>query len=280
MRALPLPQFGVSETVRNCIPGMKNADLKDRILDSLTQMESSSLEYHSAAKRGGTHLLEASQFVLPRVSPAEMAHAYSRRLVGSAGGKYVYAKILGDNLRVCPYCGVNRASTLDHYLPKSHYSSLALDPANLVPGCRECNHAKGDSNPDGHDAFVHPYFDRLEGRWLKAEVVETNPTSVLYSADPPASWSAELALRVTNHFKRLRLAALFGSNAAQEISGISVRLAELHSVGSAEAVREDLSGRARSWESHDPNGWQAALFNALKDSSWFCNEGVATAAIF
>ena len=39
----------------------------------------------------------------------------------------------------CPFCGVGRVSTLDHYLPKTKYPTYAVTPVNLVACCAECN---------------------------------------------------------------------------------------------------------------------------------------------
>ena len=41
----------------------------------------------------------------------------------------------------CAYCRCNRATTLDHLKPKSKGGSSLR--SNLIPACRECNHAKG-----------------------------------------------------------------------------------------------------------------------------------------
>jgi hypothetical protein len=42
---------------------------------------------------------------------------------------------------LCAYCRCNRATTLDHLKPKSRGGSSLR--SNLIPACRECNHAKG-----------------------------------------------------------------------------------------------------------------------------------------
>ena len=41
----------------------------------------------------------------------------------------------------CAYCRCSRATTLDHLKPKSKGGSSLR--SNLIPACRECNHAKG-----------------------------------------------------------------------------------------------------------------------------------------
>jgi hypothetical protein len=44
----------------------------------------------------------------------------------------------------CAYCRCNRATTLDHLKPKSRGGSSLR--SNLIPACRECNHAKGSQS--------------------------------------------------------------------------------------------------------------------------------------
>jgi hypothetical protein len=42
---------------------------------------------------------------------------------------------------LCAYCRCQRATTLDHLKPKSKGGSSLR--SNLIPACRQCNHAKG-----------------------------------------------------------------------------------------------------------------------------------------
>ena len=45
---------------------------------------------------------------------------------------------------LCAYCRCQRATTLDHLKPKSKGGSSLR--SNLIPACRECNHAKGSEH--------------------------------------------------------------------------------------------------------------------------------------
>ena len=45
---------------------------------------------------------------------------------------------------LCPYCVVNSANTTEHILPKEKYPEYAVNVKNLIPGCGECNSAKGE----------------------------------------------------------------------------------------------------------------------------------------
>ena len=39
-------------------------------------------------------------------------------------------------------CHTSEVDTLDHYLPKSKYPSLSINPLNLIPICNKCNKTK------------------------------------------------------------------------------------------------------------------------------------------
>lgn len=83
------------------------------------------------------------------------------------GGKLI--KTL--KIDVCPYCGQNYFSTIqhpngkiiaeatfDHYYNKSTYPFLALNLYNLIPVCRSCN---STYKLDNNDIIINPYIDKL-----------------------------------------------------------------------------------------------------------------------
>lgn len=66
----------------------------------------------------------------------------------------------------CPYCGLPKNITLDHYLPRSrkafpHLSFLSL---NLVPACSDCQGSKGSFYPDkpASPLKAHRVMQRLQ----------------------------------------------------------------------------------------------------------------------
>lgn len=42
----------------------------------------------------------------------------------------------------CPICEVNKASTIDHYMPQTEYPLFVVHPRNLIPCCPMCNQHK------------------------------------------------------------------------------------------------------------------------------------------
>lgn len=63
---------------------------------------------------------------------------------------------LFKSVDVCPLCGIQRPSQLDHQMPRSKFKSLSVCRLNLVPICGVCNNKKSASEAS---LFVHPYYD-------------------------------------------------------------------------------------------------------------------------
>lgn len=190
------------------------------------------------------------------------------------------AREIYDKLRalaphdICPLCGHNHVSTLDHVLPKTAYPAYTVTPINLVPSCMDCNVAKRTSQPaNAHSNPIHPYFDDLDGDvWLVAEFVDQSPT-VTFSVNPPASWSVDLKARVLNQFKILNLSRLYASNASSELSQQSEALRRVFDRGGPVDVATFLGDQCASREAYRRNSWQSALYRCWASSPFFCNEG-------
>jgi len=166
-------------------------------------------------------------------------------------------------------------STLDHYLPKAHYPSLAVTPINLVPACSDCNKAKLDAVPQSaEDVPLHPYYDDLgDDIWLTAVVVQRHPAALKYSIVRPAAWSDTLYARARSHFNSLNLGSLFASEAAEELLNIRHQLKMIHDINQGVGVRDELLRRAESCSEIRKNSWRSAAYNAWSQSDWFCDRG-------
>ena len=216
--------------------------------------------------------LAQADFQLPDVTAKEMSWLYENKMVGkTAPGRPVYDAIKTASPQGrCPLCGHRDVTTVDHYLPKSAYAALSVNPANLVPACSECNRMKSSAVKD----FLHPYYDNVErDRWLWARVLETSPPAVQFAVQPPETWPSGLADRVHRHFATFGLGLLYSMQAARLISGIQGRLDVLLRDGGSAAVHDHLCQDEESWQRTGLNSWQAACYGALTASDWFCAGG-------
>lgn len=109
--------------------------------------------------------------------------------------------------------------------------------------------------------------------WLTAEVFQTTPASLVFSVSAPADWNATLTARVEHHFTKFGLAALYASQAAEELSNIRYDLSNVHDARGEHGVSSHLSDRAASREQAHRNSWQTATYKALSGSQWFCDGG-------
>lgn len=273
------PAITAQDSFETCISRIRNADLKQRMLDIADTVIAAAGEYDIAAGAAQLQTTAISDNVDGLVSAKEMARLYDGRMAAvRSPGRGIYdALIAAAEHGRCPFCGHRVVSTLDHVLPKAHYPTLAVTPENLVPCCADCNKAKHDQPlADPACQYIHPYYDEIEGElWLRAEVLETAPASIRFFVDPYDDWPALLGLRVENHFKRLGLGRLYSSQAAQELVSIRFQVTALHDRLGAEGVKQFLTECHASRADVRTNSWQTGFYAALCESDWYCNGGFA-----
>ena len=275
MRRLPRPPYAARPTLDLCIASIQNADLTGRLQLVAGQVEMAETAY-------ALHAEHQTLFTVPQtdgiggVTADEMKRVYKGTFAKSARTRDIYDQIkkLPPN-DICPLCGQRTVGTLDHYLAQSNHSALVVTPMNLVPSCADCNKAKLDAQPgSAAEQTLHPYFDDVDGAtWLRATVRETAPAALLFYTSPPAEWPALMRARVSHHFQTFGLGALYASHSGAELSNIRYGLQRIAERGTSEDIRIELVRRAESHAAAQRNSWQAAMYNALAGSAWFCSGG-------
>lgn len=278
MRKLDKPIDDSEDVYLKCISKVRNTDLKTRLTDVSHHVASSAEKYETAAADANLHTLAAADFTCTDVSKSELTKVYTQRMVPKkAPGHRYYDKLITSSPHgICPLCGHRTVSTLDHCLPKAHFPTLAVVPSNLVPACKDCNSNKTDIVPQNSDEqALNPYFDDVDdGLWLQARVVEKHPPTLEFYVASPEGWNVTKIKRVCYHFEVLALASLYAANAAAELMGISGYLKNLFQSKGNSGVRYHLSEMAESHAIAHINSWKTAMYKALADSDWYCNEGV------
>lgn len=286
MRKLPKPtdEFNVpyvaGDVFKLCIERVRNPNLKQRLRAVRENIASAETDYDAAAIAATLHTFPRVNNIASTVTKKEMITTYTARMVAkSQPGRPVYDRLVAaaPNGR-CPLCGLGKADSLDHHLPKAIYPILAVTPINLVPSCDWCQNAKDDTYPQTvRTQTLHPYYDNVDTeQWLTASVVQDAPASFSFDVTPPASWNGTvMADRVRHHMKTFKLATLFTVNAADELVDIRQRLVNLKASGGVEAVRLHLTAEAQSRRHARLNSWQTAMYQAAAANQWFCDVGFA-----
>jgi hypothetical protein len=277
MWSLEQPAHSAGSTFTTCISRVRNPGLAARLRAATPAIVAASEQFDRAARHARLHEIAAHNTVDPDVTVGEMEKVYTQRMAKSdAPGRHIYDEIFASSpAGRCPLCMQRSVATLDHHLPKAHFPSLAVAPLNLIPACSDCNKAKLDVIPTtAGEVPLHPYYDELGDEiWLNAVVIERRPTALRFVVTRPAGWTDILSNRVDNHLQSLGLAALFASEAAEELLNIRHQLSMLRNAYPEDGVRDELERRAASCAAARPNGWRTAAYRAWSESDWFCSGG-------
>lgn len=277
MWSLERPTLSAQSAFTTCISRVRNTGLAARLASAAPAIVAASTEFDRAARRHRLHEIRTHHEVAPDITVGEMEKVYTQRMAKSgAPGRDIYDEIFASAPSGrCPLCMQRFVATLDHHLPKAHYPALAVAPLNLVPACSDCNKAKLDAIPvTEEDVPLHPYYDDLGHEvWLTAAVVESRPSALRFEIARSRAWDDTLFARVNRHFRSLGLAALFASEAAEELLHIRHQLEILRDADRANGVRNELERRAASCATARVNGWRSAAYRAWSESDWFCDGG-------
>jgi 5-methylcytosine-specific restriction endonuclease McrA len=248
-----------------------------RLEEARSFLTSSENGYRDRAVTINLHTIKPTENVRGLLSRDEMVLLYEGNFSRTkTNGRAIYDALRATAINgICPLCGVQRASTLDHHLAKSEHPTFAITPINLVPSCSDCNHSKSAHQPStSEEEAVHPYYDDIDdARWLFAYVVEEQPVSLIFFANPPSSWITTKRARVLRHFKTLNLARLYTSQSSDDLPSMRFRLERLLSASGPEAVRQQLLEERDDRLKDVNNSWQIAMLDALSSSYWYCAGG-------
>lgn len=262
---LPPPPLHVSvgSIFTQCVQGCQDKGRRAALMECLPPVIKDSEDY---ASKMPDNIASFAGSPLPAgVSGKTLSKLYKENFAAeTAPGRQYYETILHQpKLDICPICGVRTVRTLDHYLPKSKYPTLAVTPLNLVPCCRDCNFDKLTYTiTTAESAPLHPYFDDIsKERWLAVNVYSDK--SVLYYAACPSAWSDTLKRRVERHLSLYKLQIIYGSNAAQEIDDSIHLWRNLRRSANAVPLKEHLAEIRDSAEANNLNSWKSALYRGL-----------------
>ncbi|WP_018402793.1 HNH endonuclease [Marinobacter gelidimuriae] len=274
MKKLLKPSYAAVDVFQSCIERVRDAELKGRLLSCIQEIETASIEFDEKAPIAQLHTIAPKDNVSSAVTVDEMKNVYTSRMAKKlAPGRNYYDKLMSlpEHGR-CPLCSQRVVSTLDHHLPKAHFPSLVVSPLNLIPACQDCNKIKSEDIPRcSEQETLHPYYDDVESFvWIKARIIETIPVAIEFYVDPPQECEILLIERLRNHFNTFKLAPLYSSHAAEELASIEYVSRRVYCDSGSIELKRYLTDIADGKRSVNLNSWQAALYECLSESDWFC----------
>lgn len=285
MRRLQKPVFAQGPVYDACVQGIRDDGLSTRCAEIAQQVANQDTTYSQFAVAGRLFAWPShstrndTAASIGSVTRGEFKELYTNQLArGKSKARKFYDQIKGAvPNNICPYCGLGTVETLDHFLPKAHYSSLSVLPLNLIPACRDCNVGKNASVVTQASMHSHPYFEEdcvFQDEWLLASIVHAKVPFVKFTAHPPAFWSTATTQRVQNHFSEFDLARRFSIQAAERLKWFANIIDEMMKKNTDKTIREFLRMTAGSeLKTNGVNSWQAALAKVAASDFWFQTTG-------
>lgn len=273
MQRITPPKENAGELFAACATRTRSFADRRALLLQRPYVEARAAAYLQHSNRGNLH--EFAIQVPVGIAVADLSGVYDRVLM-KGGERPTYIKLKGAaRYGRCPLCAQRDVKTLDHYLARDDYPELAVVPANLVPCCFDCNHAKGTYRATRVEHLLfHPYFDDWSAhRLIEATLNFDEGLTVTYSVREPDGASATTIERARRHFDKLSLGDLYSEHAAVELVDRKVAFLETFQADGSAGLRDDLELEIRSRRGRNINSWQSALYRALSRSDEFCDGG-------
>lgn len=275
MGHLPAPEISVKEVVEVSISNLRNGreDYEECIPTLVSHTESFDNEMKGITEWSSHKYRSASA----KIGKDEMVSLYNTKFakLKQPGRKFYDQIIMAATRGTCPLCGFGNVATLDHYMAKTDYFSLAVTPNNLIPACRDCNTGRGTVVLDSfEETTIHPYYDDVQSfEWLRADIVTINPFSIKYRIDECVT-EEPIRSRLLQHLSTFDLSKRFATKAAEEIISMRLCFQSIFDKGGIIELRNFLSIMYESSHASEKNSWKTALYKALLDSDEIVSNGI------
>lgn len=186
-------------------------------------------------------------------------------------------KALFADVSLCPTCGIDPPTEIDHFLPSSVFKPLSIYPRNLVPLCHRCNHIKLDVVEGGPDQrFLNAYLNPLpDADFFVAEVrLLGEALDVNFKIVEHADLTDQMRTRLSFQLTKLKLNERYRAELNAYMSSHTTAMYMCHLAGGPEHLRFFLNIQARQeknsfYRSH----WRPTLLKGLAQCDEFCNGG-------
>jgi 5-methylcytosine-specific restriction endonuclease McrA len=267
------PDINIRSIIKECTSNFQKKQKQQKFMSCVSYIESYEDQFDKKMQEQIIHTLYPHANVNNILTKEEMVKLYDYKFAkrNQPGRKY-YDKIMVSAFGGhCPYCGIRSVSTLDHYLAKTLYPTLAVSPINLIPTCRDCNTVKLDKKFSSYiDTPINPYYDKTDNEiWLEAKVSGITELAVKYKVVQPAKWDKAFYERVKKHFELFQLQELYCMQAIDEMTSTVHMLKKLKNSAGGRALYQHLRDMRESCEKVSLNSWKSGLYRELSVNEWF-----------
>jgi 5-methylcytosine-specific restriction endonuclease McrA len=275
VKKLNPPQLDAETVYISIKDRSKSQDKKDILKRWRDYVKERYQEYE--AKKQNLESITSSQITIDKHKDA-FTSCYSRNSKGYLEGEVV-ANIIAiqsiQHKQKCPYCGMDKPRTIDHYLPKSMFPEFSVFPPNLLPCCGYCNNKKRDDwLEDGKRIYLNLYFDDIpEDKQFLFAHLEYEQNSIV----PFVSFSIEnrnnieqgLFNLITSHYENLNLLQEFSENVEESLSCILDDIQHNPELSIEEHKTNLLRRYKTNVRKYGINYWESAFLKTIIESEKF-----------
>jgi len=176
----------------------------------------------------------------------------------------------------CPYCGIDRPITIDHYLPQTEYPEYSIYPPNLIPCCGRCNSIKNDRwIKDCNRLIINFYYDNIP--FHKNYLVATLTFKEFCGKYIPKfkfdlifdqGFKEKDTNLIINHYKTLKLIQQYKASLEEIVSNIYDGV--VHNSFTAEEHKKNLNITLGTFErKYGVNYWEAVVYRTIINNDEF-----------
>jgi 5-methylcytosine-specific restriction endonuclease McrA len=231
--------------------------------------------FQSAVRQNNLHTIRQDNVM--RNSKDSLLSCYKNKTVKT---KAIFSDIesaqIPGSLGKCPYCGITRPGTYDHYMPEEEYPEFAVHGLNLIPCCTECNSSKGVRvMHNGQRQYLHFYSDSFPDEQFLHVSIITRPNSIAYGARftlrKPNQYNQLKWNVIETHYRKLKLLDRYKNEANDEIS-TTFDTVKAHIMNDGSSVESFLNSICDSEEvKFGKSHWRIVLKRQLAQMPDFVN---------
>lgn len=171
----------------------------------------------------------------------------------------------------CPYCLLNKPTTLDHYIGKTEYPEYSILIKNLIPCCYECNQKKGETwRLNNRRRYIHFYNDTfINDRFLFTNLIfnENDVPVINFQLVKPDSLTEYEYDIITWHFHDLSLLEEYADRSNAIMSTEISIIKNSHQRGdNIESIRQTVIDKFENSIGFGLNYWQNCLYEAISNN--------------
>lgn len=166
----------------------------------------------------------------------------------------------------CPYCGITKPQTIDHYYPQDEFPEFCVLQENLIPCCGNCNSKKGDLiRESGRRLFVHMIIDQIPDiQFLKVNVLaKASSIGGRFIFSSRIDLSDPVNRRIKDHYDKLDLIKRYNDEISDEIDSI-ISSGKVFQASSKSPVDQYLLNQSREDKRiFGRNYWRGVLMSKI-----------------